>query len=219
MPQQGDIVLWRRGAAEVEGWSATAAPNSHAQISLAQDAGGPALRFDFALSGHGAWAIARRETSLVLPPHYAVTLRLRGEAPPTELQLKLVDPSGANVWWWRLRDFTPALETQRLVLHRASLRFAWGPGSGGDPGALGAIELAVASDRDAAGTLFIEELRIEAREPGLGAAHAAAVRASSFAPGFEPARVLEPDEQTRSKTRFPVTVVPRKRPSLRRHCG
>jgi len=196
MPQQGDIVLWRRGAAEAEGWSATAAPNSHAQSSLARDASGPALRFDFALSGHGAWAIARCETSLALPPHYVVTLRLRGEAPPTELQLKLVDPSGANVWWWRLRDFTPALETQRLVLHRASLRFAWGPRSGGDPGALGSIELAVASDRDAAGTLFIEELRIEAREPGLGAAHATAVRASSFAPGFEPARVLEPDEQT-----------------------
>jgi hypothetical protein len=74
--------------------------------------------------GHGAWAIARRDVAFELPPHYVIALVLRGEAAPHELQVKLLDPSGANVWWWRRRDFSPPREGMRLVLRRASLEFS-----------------------------------------------------------------------------------------------
>ena len=143
------------------------------------------------LAGAGSWAIARREVALALPAHWVVTLRLRGEAPAGELQLKLVDAGGTNVWWWRREPFAPAREATRLTFRRASLAFAWGPQSGGEPERLSAIELAVAA-AEGAGSLWIDALAIEPREPPAGPPHAHAVTASSAAPGCEAAPVPAP---------------------------
>ena len=189
MTQADGVALWSgRPESGSEGWSTGAAPGSRAALAVERDPHGASLRFDFALSGHGAWAIARRELAFELPAHYVFTLRLRGEAAPSMLQLKLVDPSGANVWWWRRAGFVPAREGERIVLRPASLEFAWGPKSAGD--------LAVAADREASGSFRIESLRMEPREAASGPPRACAVRASSCAPGHEPEHALEADPAT-----------------------
>src|SRR5262245_65780436 len=136
---QAEVALWSgRAESGTGGWSTGAAPGSRTALAVEQGPQGASLRLDFALSGHGSWAIARRELAFELPPHYVFTLRLRGEATPSTLQLKLVDPSGANVWWWRRPGFVPAREGERIVLRPTSLEFAWGPKSGGDPDRVGA---------------------------------------------------------------------------------
>ncbi len=193
MPLPADIVLWSLDAENADGWSAHAATGSQASVTRVAAEAGSALRFDFTLAGHGAFAIARCEAHVTLPAHPVVVLRLRGDASPAELQIKLVDAEGANVWWWRRPRYRPLPEGERLLLRRASLRFAWGPRSGGDPAALGAVEVAVASDDGAAGTLWIEDLRIEAREAPAGPLHAHSVRASSAAPGHPAQAVLAAD--------------------------
>ena len=191
-----DLALWTGDPGELSQWRAQAARGSRASLGVEAGPRGAALRFDFALEGHGAFAIARREVVFDLPAHYAVAFALRGEAAPVELQLKLVDPTGSNVWWWRRRDFAPARDGEALVFRRANLEFAWGPRSGGDPDRLGAVELAVASDRGVAGTLWIEGLRIEAREQRAGPPRALGARASSSAPGHAAQRALESDPHT-----------------------
>lgn len=191
-----DWVLWDGASPNLGNWSATASDGSSARLSLEPGPHATALRFDFELAGARSWAIARRRVDVELPPHYVAVLRLRGAAPPNELQLKLVDASGANVWWWRLHDFAPSPELVRHVLRKARLGFAWGPLSGGEPTSLGAIELAVAAGPGGPGTLFIEELRIEPRAPTTALPLAPAVRASSSLPSHEPERALEADERT-----------------------
>src|SRR5262245_36660557 len=96
-----EIVLWNGQAAELDHWTSNAADGSSAALSVEPGPRGAALRIDFDLVGPTSWVIARRECGAVLPEHYVVVLRLRGDAPANQLQLKLVDPSGANVWWWR----------------------------------------------------------------------------------------------------------------------
>src|SRR5262245_18104812 len=112
----GDIVLWE-AATSVNDWRSNAADGSTSRLSVEASA----LCFDFTLAGHGACAIARRELSATLPSHYAVVVRLHGAASPCELQLKLVDPSGTNVWWWRRPKFQPPSGSEHLVFHKASL--------------------------------------------------------------------------------------------------
>ncbi len=190
------ITLFGGQGAGPEDWRANAASGSRASVAVETAPAGPSLRFDFALAGHGAWAIARRELAFELPPAYVFVLRMRGAAAPAELQLKLVDASGGNVWWWRRKAFTPSPETQRIVLHRASLEFAWGPRSGGDPDRVAAVELAVASDAGAAGAFWIEALFVEPREAASGAPRARAARASSCTPGHAAEHALEADPST-----------------------
>ncbi len=186
------IVAWSPGTASLDGWSASAAEGSHARLSVEDGA----LRVDFALAGAGSWAIARRVLDAALPAHWVAIARLRGQAAPHELQVKLVGPGGANVWWWRRPGFDFPREGTPLVLRRAALEFAWGPASGGDPERIGAVEVAVAADREDAGTFWIEELRIEPRAQPAEPPQPAGVRASTGAPGHEPACALDADART-----------------------
>jgi hypothetical protein len=186
------IVLWDPAAGRVENWTSNASDGSTAQLRVEQTANGAVLRLDYELAGEGSWVIARRELSATLPPHFAAVVKLRGEAPVNDFQLKLVDPSGANVWWWRRRGFEFPREMQRSVLRRASLEFAWGPLSGGNPEKIGAVEIAVAGSNRGRGTLWIESARIEPRRVTKDL-RIREVRASSCAGGHEPEHVLTPD--------------------------
>ncbi len=195
-PADTDLVLWSSDAVELQGWSTSAAPGSSGRLAVESGRSVPALRFDFELVGPGAWVIARREVSAALPSNFVATLRLRGVAPPNHLQVKLVDPDGANVWWWRRREQVFPRTASQIVLRLAGLEFAWGPASGGVPGHVGAVEVAVAAGQGGSGTLWIEDLRIEPREPAAGTPRPCRVWASSSVPGHEPARVIEDDDGT-----------------------
>ncbi|MET0152123.1 MAG: discoidin domain-containing protein [Candidatus Binatia bacterium] len=191
------LVLWSgEEAAALGQWTSTAADASSVSLSAEPGPRGAALRVDFDLVGPTSWAIARRECSAVLPSHYVAVLRLRGDAPANQLQLKLVDPGGRNVWWWRRPDFAFPREAEALVLRKANLEFAWGPASGGEPERIGAVEIGLAAGPGGSGTLWIEELRIEPRDPAATKPRIEAVAASSFVGSHGPECMLDENAST-----------------------
>jgi hypothetical protein len=187
------LVLWEGDALALGQWSSSAADGSSVALSAEPGTRGAALRIEFNLVGPTSWVIARRECAAALPAHYVAALRLRGEAQRNQLQLKLVDPSGANVWWWRRTDFALSSEATELVLRKANLDFAWGPASGGEPARIGAVEIGLAAGSGGSGTLWIEELRIEPRDPAGAQPRIEAVTASSSASAHEPESMLDED--------------------------
>jgi hypothetical protein len=191
------LVFWDGDASSLAQWSSSAADGSSVSLSAEPALRGAALRIEFNLVGPTSWVIARRECTAALPAHYVVVLRLRGEAPRNQLQLKLVDPTGANVWWWRRTDFAVSSEATDLVLRKANLDFAWGPASGGEPARIGAVEIGLAAGSGGSGTLWIEELRIEPRDPAAAQPRIEAVTASSAASGHAPGCVLDENPSTR----------------------
>ena len=73
------------------------------RAGLVHPAGGPvgrALRLDFDLAGTAGYALARRALPLDLPANYEIVFSMRGDAPVNHFQVKLVDASGENVWWF-----------------------------------------------------------------------------------------------------------------------
>ena len=52
---------------------------------------------------------------------------MRGNAPPNALQMKLVDATGANVWWGRKNEFRVPPDWQTLRFRQREIEFAWGP--------------------------------------------------------------------------------------------
>ena len=178
---------------DVTQWTAEA---SHgARLEIAQDAGpsGMALRLDFDLGETGGFVIARKAVRAHLPANYAFTFQMRGEGPPITLEFKLVDRSGNNVWRYRRAAFTPPAEWTLTTLRKRRIEFAWGPAGGGDIRDLGSIELAVASTPGAKGSLWIDDLRLEPREPVARDGGPPVARASTSAPGHEPEQALDAD--------------------------
>ena len=86
---------------DVSAW--TTAPSDGVLLTVGEDNG--ALRLDFDFQGGAGYAVARRPLPLDLPANWEITFRLRAEAPVNNLEFKLIDPTGENVWWVNRRAF------------------------------------------------------------------------------------------------------------------
>lgn len=90
---------------------------------------GKALCLDYDYNGVSGYVGIQRDLSLEYPQNYRFDFQLRGDSPKNDLQFKLVDASGDNVWWVNSpkydfpREWTPIRYKQRHIGK------AWGPGA------------------------------------------------------------------------------------------
>ena len=138
----------------VQAWKAV--PSDGVLLALG---GAGSLRMDFDFQGRGGYAAARRSLPLTLPPNYEITFEVRGDCPPENLEFKLVDPSGENVWWVRKPAFAFPKAWTRVTLKKRQVTFAWGPG-GADPARIASIEWCVTAGSGGKGHAEFRDLAI-----------------------------------------------------------
>jgi hypothetical protein len=158
-------------------WSAVASGRAELTLTREPSPHGRALRLDFDFKGGGGFVVARHLLARTMPETWALALRIRGAAPANKLELKLVDPSNRNVWWWHRDAFEFPAEWQPLRIRSSEVTFAWGPAGGGPLRDLAAIEIAVAAPPGGRGAVWLEDLRFEdltLREPPRVSASSAA---------------------------------------------
>ncbi len=178
------------------GW--VAAPADGVRLDLVPDSGrtGQALRLDFDFQGHGGYAVARKAVSISLPENYAFTFWIRGEAPVNNLEFKLVDSTGDNVWWRNLRNFTFSREWRKVTIRKRQIDFAWGPRGGGEASGIAAIELAITAGSGGKGRVWIDDFRLETRPPDRPYSRMPAVTASSAARDHQAHQLVDTDSAT-----------------------
>ena len=91
--------------ASVAAWKAAPSDGVALAVSTEKGESGGAMRLDFDFHGRGGWAAVRRPVTVELPENYEFTFRIKADAPPENLEFKLTDASGDNVWWAPRRDF------------------------------------------------------------------------------------------------------------------
>lgn len=111
----------------IDAWKTEASDD--VDVSLYSYAGeqSKALRMDFDFHGVSGYATAHRDLALDFPENYELSFRVRGAAPSNNLQFKLIDASGENVWWINRRDFVFGHDWQLIRIKKRQLDFAWGP--------------------------------------------------------------------------------------------
>jgi hypothetical protein len=149
--------------------------------------GPPSLRMDYDFKGGGGFVVARRAISRKMPEDYAVNFKLRGEGAVNNLEIKLVDASGQNVWRHVQKNLTPPRRWKRFRIASRDIDFAWGPLGSGSIATLGSIEFAVVAGAGGKGTLWLAELSIENCTPSA----APQMTVSSALPGFPAAGALQ----------------------------
>ena len=167
-------------------WSPVAAGEAQLLLSSAAAGGRPALRLDFDFKVGAGFVVARCPVQHEVREDYTVTFRLRGVGRTNDLEFKLVDSSGQNVWRRVQNNLRPPARWKRFRIDSREFEFAWGPASGDVPKELGAIEVAIVAGEGGAGTLWISDLRIEDHSPMAGAR----ASASSALPGFNADQAL-----------------------------
>ena len=185
----------------VAGW--TAHPSDGTELTINPDMGfrGGGMRLDFDFRGAGGYVIARRELPITFPANYEIRFRIRGPAPTNNLEIKLVDRSGDNVWWVNKRDFVFREEWTEVVLKKRHISFAWGPSGGGELKQSAAIEFAITAGSGGKGSVWIDELELVPLAPVVAYTATPRIRASSAVAGASAARVLDGSRATAWRSR------------------
>jgi F5/8 type C domain-containing protein/amylo-alpha-1,6-glucosidase len=167
-------------------WLAVASGQADLKLSAARLRSGSALRMDFDFKGGGGFVVARHAVERTMPEDYVLHLRLRGRGAANNIEFKLVDATGQNVWRHVKKSLAFPARWTRTKVESREMEFAWGPAGGGVMRALGAIEIAIVAGTGGAGTVWIADLSIEGCNPTA----APQVNASSALPGFAAAQGL-----------------------------
>lgn len=157
---------------DISKWKVVASDGVEGSISLEEGTGSPestdgkSLRLDFDFKKGSGYCIVRREIDLPLPDNYRIAYWLMGTGIVNDLEFKLVDTTGENVWWNKQfnHPYPQGWERQRLA--RSQIEFAWGPGGGREPlRRAGAIEIAVTAGKGGKGRILLDDLTIEPLPP------------------------------------------------------
>jgi F5/8 type C domain len=167
-------------------WLPTVSGNAELKLSAASVGDVPALRMDFDFRGGGGFVVVRRVLNRPMPNEYAVHFRLRGRGATNNLELKLIDTSGQNVWRHVQKDLKPPVRWKRMTVDSRDIDFAWGPSSGRGIAQLGFIEFAIVAGEGGQGTMWLADVQIEDRTP----TEAPTAIASSELPNFEASKAL-----------------------------
>ena len=108
-------------------WTTFASDQVSASLRQVDGPSGKAMCLAYDFHGVCGYAVARRKLPLDYPGNFEFSLKLRGEAPANQLEFKLPDASGDNVWWATRRDYVPPQDWTPLRIKRRHVSFAWGP--------------------------------------------------------------------------------------------
>ena len=96
---------------------------------VATTSGGHALCLDYNFNGVSGYVGIRRSLPIDYPDNYRIGFALRGESPSNDLQVKLIDASGDNVWWINRPGFNFPKTWTTFNYRKRKIEKAWGPGA------------------------------------------------------------------------------------------
>jgi hypothetical protein len=179
---------------EVTAWRATGSDGVTSAVRGVPGQRGRAMRLAFDLGGTSGYAVAHRALPLDLPADFELAFELRGDVPVNNLELKLIDDTGDNVWWYHRLDFEFPASWRHMIVKRRQIEFAWGPTSDHTLRRIAAIELVVSTGRGGGkGWIEVDELTLRSRPVPTGVPPAPRATASSSARGSGPALAIDGD--------------------------
>ncbi|HVO75248.1 MAG TPA: hypothetical protein VMT35_14555 [Ignavibacteriaceae bacterium] len=121
------------------------------------------LEYDFTLgTGYGG---IQKKILLDLSENFQFTFYLKAESPDNNLEFKLLDSTGENVWWVNNKNYKFPTEWTKIKIKKRHINFAWGPAEDKSLKKIDRIEFTVASYVGGKGAVYIDDLQFEKLPP------------------------------------------------------
>ncbi|HEV2680327.1 MAG TPA: discoidin domain-containing protein, partial [Rhodanobacter sp.] len=146
-------------------WQASGTDDISTSLRPIAGGNGNALCLDFNFNGVSGGATLRRTLPITFPANYALSFDVRGAMAPNDLQLKLIDASGDNVWWYRRENFQPGADWQTITARRRDIESAWGPATDRTLRKTSLVEFTVYAGQGGKGELCVSNLRLTPLPP------------------------------------------------------
>lgn len=160
--------------------------------AIRADAGALCLDYDF--NGVSGYVGLQRDLTLEYPDNYRFDLRLRGDSPANDLQFKLIDASGDNVWWVNRPKYAFPHDWTAVRYKRRMIGKAWGPGSDPRLRASAKLEFTLNNSAGGKGTVCFDDLRFTALPADVETPRIVAARATAH--GRDAAHAIDGDAAT-----------------------
>jgi len=166
------------------GWQALHTDDVAASLREDQGVDGKGLCLDFDFHGVSGSASIKRTLPIDFPPNFELSVQVHGQMPANTLQLKLIDDSGDNVWWYQRQDFIPANAWEYIQARRRQVEFAWGPTKDRTLRHAAAVELMVYNAHGGRGNVCFDNLTLTPLPPEATTFPTPVATASSSLSGF-----------------------------------
>ncbi len=138
-------------------WQKVISDGASMNVSLVKGVKGNAIKIDYKFTGAGYCGIVKN-LSVNLPSNYKFNFYCKGISPKNNLEFKLDDSTGNNVWWYVYRRYDFPKEWTLHTVRKRQIGFAWGPRGGGELKHLRKIELIISAAAGGSGTVYLDEL-------------------------------------------------------------
>ncbi|MFC3549657.1 discoidin domain-containing protein [Lysobacter cavernae] len=167
-------------------WKVVTSDQVSGRLRAVDGVDGKALCLDYDFNGVSGYAGLQRELPLDYPADYEFAFQLRGDSPANDLQFKLVDASGDNVWWVNRPGYAFPPQWTPVIYKQRHISRAWGPAP--DPALRHSqkLEFTIYNSVGGKGTvcfdsLTLRERRVETTPPPRPRATASATTANDVA--------------------------------------
>ncbi len=145
----------------VSGWKKVASDQVDIKTSLVQGRTGKAIKINYNfISGSGYCGI-QKEMPMKLPHNFQFSFYIKGDGPANNLEFKLVDKSGLNVWWLIQRSYEFPGNWQKVVIKKRHISFAWGPIEDKSLKEFDKIEFFISSANGGKGSYYLDDFHFE----------------------------------------------------------
>ena len=153
------------GFEDVSPWRVVVSNQVSGSLREVQGAEGRALCLDYDFNGVSGYAGIQRELPLEYPQNYRFGFRLRGESPANDLQFKLVDASGDNVWWVNRPKYDFPRQWTEVRYRARHIDKAWGPDPDKTLRRSARVEFTIYNNAGGRGSVCFDALRFEPLPP------------------------------------------------------
>ncbi|MDL5366402.1 discoidin domain-containing protein [Xanthomonas sp. NCPPB 2654] len=156
------------GFNNLDNWQIVVSNQVTASTRLVQAASGgraKAICLDYDFNGVSGYAGIRRALPVEYPDNYQLSFQLRGDSPSNDLQFKLVDASGDNVWWVNRPRYDFPKQWTTLAFKKRQIDKAWGPSPDKELKRSAQIEFTIYNQVGGKGTVCFDQLALTPLPP------------------------------------------------------
>jgi hypothetical protein len=129
--------------------------------NVAGAGGGRAMCLDYDFHEVSGYVGVRRALSIDYPANYRFGFQLRGDSPSNDLQFKLIDASGDNVWWVNRPGYAFPKAWTPVEFRKRHIDKAWGPSPEKELKRSASMEFTVYSKVGGRGTVCFDKLTLQ----------------------------------------------------------
>jgi hypothetical protein len=189
-------------------WTVVTSNQVTASLRPVDGSQGRALCLDYDFNGVSGYAGLQRALPLDYPDNYQFAFQMRGDSPANDLQFKLVDASGDNVWWVNRPKYEYPKQWTPVVYKQRHISRAWGPASDPVLRKSAKLEFTIYNSAGGKGSVCFDQLTFQPLAKDDGSALTGTVVATTTAQGSRADYAIDGDPATAWRAGFETDPEP-----------